>query len=110
MSEFEDGVRNSFRSDAAPANEPFVQRISARIVEHERTRMIGLALAAAAAIALIAVMAVGVGMAAADLVSLAGRNLPALAGRPLLALVFAVPVAGFLLLAALAYPLVRPRK
>jgi hypothetical protein len=110
MSEFEYSLRDALRSDAAPAGEHFVQRIDARINAHERGRALGLTLATAAAIALITVMAVGIGIAVPDLLSLADRNLPALPGKSFLALVFAVPVAGFLLLAALAYPLARLRR
>jgi hypothetical protein len=110
MSEFEDRLRDALRNDATPTDEPFVQRIDAQIDAHEHARIAGLALAAAAAIALIAVMAVGIGIALPELLSVAGRSLPALPSNTFLALGFAAPAAGFLFLAALAYPLVRRRK
>jgi hypothetical protein len=110
MSEFEDSLRDALRSDVAPADERFVQRVEVQIEAHERGRIAGLTLATAAMIALITVMAAGIGIALPELLSSAGQDLPALPGNTFLALGFAAPAAGLLLLAALAYPLARRRK
>jgi hypothetical protein len=109
MSEFEDGIRDALR-DGGPADESFVQRVDSRIEMQEQRRMIGLALAAGAAMALITLMAVGIGLIAPALVALLGQGVPAPSPQALSILGVAAPAAGLLLLAALAFPFVRPRK
>jgi hypothetical protein len=109
MSEFEDSIRDTLRG-AGPADESFVSRIDSRIEAHEQRRMIGLALAAAAAIALITLMAVGIGLIGPALVALLGLSMPGPPSQALSILGVTAPVAGLLLLAALAFPFVRSRK
>ena len=110
MSEFEDRMRDALRGAEAPADETFVRLVDTRVETHERRRVIGLVLAAAAAIALIVLIAIGVVIALPDLLAGPGGSLPALSTQPFLLLGQAVPVAGLLLLAALVYPFARLRR
>ena len=109
MSEFEDSIREALRG-GGPADESFVGRVDGRIETDEQRRRSGLALAAAAAFALITLMAVGIGLVAPALVALLGQSMPAPSPQGLSILAVAAPVAGLLLLAALAFPFVRSRK
>ena len=106
MSEFEDSMRDALRG-SGPADESFVSRVDSRIEMHERRRIIGLALAAAAAIALITLIAVDIAPA---LAALLGQSMPPPSPQALSIPGVAAPVAGLLLLAALAFPFVRSRK
>ena len=110
MSEFEDRMRDALRSPEAPADESFVHLMDSRVETHERRRAIGLALAAVAAVALIILIAIGVGIALPALLTSPDGSLPAFSTESFALLRQVLLVAGLLLFAAIAYPLVRLRK
>jgi hypothetical protein len=105
MAEFEDGLRDAMREAQRDPDEAFVALVSENVKRLDAWRIVGLSLAAGAAVVLIAMLAVVVGPALAQLL-----RMPV--GAPVDAprfLWIAAPVAGVLLVGAVAVPLLRRR-
>src|SRR5262245_29653046 len=115
MDEFEDTLRNALRNsrheESREPDQAFVARVEAGLERQDQRRLVALALAGAAALALITIMAIASGPALAALLGglLAGDIVPP-PQENLPLLTFAAPVAGLLLLAALAFPLLVRRR
>ena len=104
MDEFERQMREELRGGQT-ADDGFVARVGAEVAREERRRRVGLSLAAAAALVLIVLAGLGVGLAAAGLAEMFA--MPFTLDPSVIDV--AAPAAGVLLLAAVAFPLMRRR-
>jgi hypothetical protein len=105
MDDFERNMRDQLRGAYQP-DEAFVARVAEDVAREERRRSTGVSRAAAAAVALIAMLAIGFGLTAPAFADMFAISLGLVA--PVLRV--AAPVAGILLLAALAFPLAARRR
>jgi hypothetical protein len=109
MSEFEDAMRDALREGQRETDEAFVAQVDAQVERIEMRRVVGLTLAAGAAAALAGIMVAALGPVLRELVDGgAGAAMAPDVTFPLIGI--AAPVAGALLAAALAFPLLVRRK
>jgi hypothetical protein len=109
MNEFEDALRDAMREAPREADEAFAARVDAQVARLEMRRVVGLTLAAAAAAVLTGIMIAALGPVLRGLVE--GGGGAAMTPDQTLPLIgMAAPVAGVLLAAALAFPMLVRRR